>query len=135
MLQKIAYLMFFVLSFDLSNVSAQTEKTVKVITGGVVNGKALSLSQPGYPAAARAVNAAGTVNVQVTIDEEGNVISANAVSGHPLLRQAAVEAARSATFKPTLLSGQAVKISGIIVYNFTGSRQLPKHPLLSVILI
>lgn len=90
----------------------------KIISGGVVNGKAVNLVKPPYPAAARAVRAAGAVNVQVTIDEGGSVISASAVSGHPLLRAAAVQAARSSRFSPTLLSGQAVKVSGIIVYNF-----------------
>jgi protein TonB len=54
----------------------------------------------------------------VTIDESGNVISASAVSGHPLLRAAAVAAARSSKFSPTMLSGQAVKVTGVIVYNF-----------------
>jgi periplasmic protein TonB len=96
-----------------------TEKPVpKTISGGVVNGKATNLVKPPYPAAARAVRAAGAVNVQVTIDESGNVISASAVSGHPLLRAAAVQAARSSKFSPTMLSGQAVKVTGVIVYNF-----------------
>ena len=90
----------------------------KTISGGVVNGKATNLVKPPYPAAARAVRAAGAVNVQVTIDENGNVISASAVSGHPLLRAAAVQAARSSKFSPTMLSGQAVKVTGVIVYNF-----------------
>lgn len=90
----------------------------KTISGGVVNGKATNLVKPAYPAAARAVRAAGAVNVQVTIDENGNVISASAVSGHPLLRAAAVGAARSSKFSPTMLSGQAVKVTGVIVYNF-----------------
>lgn len=90
----------------------------KTISGGVVNGKATNLVKPPYPAAARAVRAAGAVNVQVTIDESGNVISASAVSGHPLLRAAAVQAARSSKFSPTMLSGQAVKVTGVIVYNF-----------------
>ena len=90
----------------------------KTISGGVVNGKATNLVKPPYPAAARAVRAAGAVNVQVTIDESGNVISASAVSGHPLLRAAAVSAARSSKFSPTMLSGQAVKVTGVIVYNF-----------------
>ena len=90
----------------------------KTISGGVVNGKATNLVKPPYPAAARAVRAAGAVNVQVTIDENGNVISASAVSGHPLLRAAAVAAARSSKFSPTMLSGQAVKVTGVIVYNF-----------------
>ncbi len=96
-----------------------TEKPVpKTISGGVVNGKAVNLVKPPYPAAARAVRAAGAVNVQVTIDESGNVISASAVSGHPLLRAAAVQAARSSKFSPTQLSGQPVKVTGVIVYNF-----------------
>ena len=95
----------------------------KIISGGVVNGKAVSLPKPAYPAAAKAVRAQGAVNVQVTIDEEGNVISATAVSGHPLLRAAAVSAARQAKFSPTQLSGQSVKVTGVIVYNFT----LPKE--------
>lgn len=93
-------------------------KPNKPISKGVVNGSALSLPKPPYPAAARAVRAAGAVNVQVLIDENGNVVSANAVSGHPLLKQAAESAARGAKFKPTLLSGQPVKVNGVIVYNF-----------------
>ncbi len=90
----------------------------KQISGGVLNGKATSLPKPPYPPAARAVRAAGTVNVQVLIDENGNVVSATATSGHPLLKAAAVAAARQAKFSPTKLSGQAVKVSGVISYNF-----------------
>ena len=93
-------------------------KPSKPISKGVVNGSALSLPKPPYPAAARAVRASGAVNVQVLISEGGSVISANAVSGHPLLRQAAEQAARGAKFKPTLLSGQPVQVNGVIVYNF-----------------
>lgn len=90
----------------------------KQISGGVLNGKATSLPKPPYPAAARAVRASGAVSVQVLIDENGNVVSASAVSGHPLLRAAAVAAARGAKFSPTQLSGQPVKVSGVITYNF-----------------
>jgi len=88
------------------------------ISGGVLNGKAISLPKPGYPPIARAAHAAGTVVVQVLIDENGNVVSASAVSGHPLLINAAVSAARSAKFSPTKLSGQPVKVTGVIQYNF-----------------
>lgn len=90
----------------------------KTVSGGVLNGKAISLPKPPYPAAARAVRASGAVSVQVLIDESGRVVSANATGGHPLLRAAAEAAARGARFSPTLLSGQAVKVSGIITYNF-----------------
>jgi protein TonB len=90
----------------------------KQISGGVLNGKATSLPKPAYPPAARAVRASGAVSVQVLIDENGNVVSASAVSGHALLKAAAVQAARGAKFSPTKLSGQPVKVSGIITYNF-----------------
>jgi len=40
------------------------------------------------------------------------------MNGHPLLQNAAERAARSARFSPTLLGGQPVKVSGVIVYNF-----------------
>jgi TonB family protein len=88
------------------------------ISGGVVNGRAINLPKPPYPPAARALRASGVVNVQVLIDENGRVVSAQAVSGHPLLRGAAESAARQARFNPTMLSNQPVKVSGTIVYNF-----------------
>ncbi|MDT7808318.1 MAG: periplasmic protein TonB [Acidobacteriota bacterium] len=89
-----------------------------VVSGGVLNGKAISKPQPAYPPIAKAARASGTVTVQILVDESGRVVSANAVSGHPLLQQAAVAAARQARFSPTLLSGQPVKVSGVITYNF-----------------
>ena len=88
------------------------------ISGGVLNGRAISLPKPAYPAIARQAHASGTVVVQVTIDENGSVISARAVSGHPLLQAVAVGAARQARFSPTKLSGQPVKVTGVITYNF-----------------
>ena len=96
------------------------QKTKPIIkSGGVVNGDAKLLPKPVYSAAARAVKASGAVNVQVLIDESGNVVSANAVGGHTLLRAEAERAARGAKFRPTLLSGQPVKVSGVIVYKFS----------------
>jgi protein TonB len=85
---------------------------------GVINGKASSLPHPPYPLAAKAVGADGPVNVQVMIDEEGTVVSAKAVSGHPLLRKAAEDAAKRAKFTTTYLSKVPVKVTGVIVYNF-----------------
>jgi TonB family protein len=94
-----------------------------IVNRGVINGSAISLPKPAYPAVALAVGAEGPVKVQVTIDENGNVISATAVSGHPLLKQSAVEAAKRAKFTPTLLLGTPVKVAGIIVYNFLGPKK------------
>lgn len=88
------------------------------ISKGVINGSAVSLPKPAYPAAAKAVKASGAVNVHVLIDESGNVEKAEAVTGHPLLRQVAEQAALLSKFKPTTLEGQPVTVSGVIVYNF-----------------
>ncbi|MFN7931632.1 MAG: energy transducer TonB, partial [Blastocatellia bacterium] len=75
--------------------------------------------QPVYPAEAAAARATGAVQVAITVAEEGHVISAEAVSGHPLLREAAVAAAKQWRFHPTELSGVPVKIQGILTFNFT----------------
>jgi TonB family protein len=111
----------------------RTDESLMISTG-VVNGKALELPRPAYSAAARSVSASGAVVVQVLIDESGKVISANAVSGHPLLRAAAQKAASRARFTSTNLSGQPVKVTGVIVYNFIDDadvsvtvKELPSH--------
>jgi protein TonB len=84
----------------------------------VLNGKAIRLVTPTFPSIARTAHVTGSVTVQVLIDENGNVVSASAASGHPLLRPAAVAAARASKFSPTKLSGQPVKVNGVIIYNF-----------------
>lgn|SRR5918911_3547734 len=88
------------------------------MSGGMLNGQAISKPDPVYPPVARAARASGTVTVQVTVDETGKVTSAKAVSGHPLLQAAAVQAAYQARFKPTLSSGKPVKVTGVLTYEF-----------------
>ena len=87
--------------------------------GKVLNGSAESLPQPAYPPAAKAVRAQGTVAVMVVVDEQGKIVAAQVLSGHPLLRSTCLEAARSARFTPTRLEGKPVKVSGVINYNFS----------------
>ena len=89
------------------------------ISEGVLAGKALHREKPVYPAIARAARAGGPVAVQVTISEEGRVIDVVALSGHPMLRAAALAAARQWVFTPTLLSNVPVKVQGILTFNFT----------------
>jgi TonB family protein len=90
----------------------------KVVRKTILNGEALVLPKPPYPPMAIQIHVQGTVNVQVLIDERGNVISATPVSGHPLLTHAAKTAALQARFSPTMLGNQPVKVSGVITYNF-----------------
>lgn len=86
---------------------------------GIVNGMAITLPKPPYPAVAISTGVQGKVDVQVTIDESGKVVSAKAASGHPFLRGPAENAAWRARFTPTILNGNPVKVTGVIVYNFT----------------
>jgi len=91
---------------------------LKPISGGVLNGTALSLPPPAYPDAAKRSRTSGVVTVAVVLDETGKVVSATASSGPMMLRDAAVQAALKARFSPTKLSGQPVKVSGVINYKF-----------------
>lgn len=119
---------------DFHSLSAESSKTVPVadndappvprplmkpVSGGVLNGIALSLPSPSYPELARRMRTIGLVQVEVVVDENGKVITARAVSGPASLRDVAVQAAYRARFSPTKLSGQPVKIVGAINYNFT----------------
>ena len=87
-------------------------------TGAVLQGNAIKRVQPAYPPLAKAAKVSGSVVVEVTLDEEGNVIAARAVTGHPLLKDSAVTAARGWKFKPTTLDGTAVKVIGTLTFNF-----------------
>jgi TonB family protein len=88
--------------------------------GGVLDGLVISKPAPVYPQEVHErVSGQVVVVVQVVVDETGRVISAKAVSGHPLLQASAVAAARKAVFAPTLLSGMPVKVAGVLTYKFT----------------
>src|SRR5215213_1480408 len=91
---------------------------LKPVSGGVLNGTAILLPPPVYPESAKRMRTQGVVSVEVVLDETGKVVSATASTGPPILREAAVQAARKARFSPTKLSGQPVKVSGVINYKF-----------------
>src|SRR3989442_2507441 len=95
---------------------------LKPVSGGVLNGQALNLPAPTYPDAAKRTRTAGTVTVDVVVDETGQVLSAQASSGPQLLREASVQAALKARFSSTKLSGQPVKVTGVINYKFSLSQ-------------
>src|SRR5258708_661832 len=102
-----------------SDPPAAPRPLLKPASGGVLNGKALSLPAPTYPEFARRMHTGGVVEVEVVLDENGKVISARAIAGPPSLRDVAVQAAYRARFSPAKLSGQPVKVTGKINYNLT----------------
>jgi protein TonB len=96
---------------------APAPKMIRLSTG-VLDGSATKKAQPNYPAEAKAAGAEGPVHVEITVSESGNVIEAKAISGHQMLRDAAVRAAKQWEFKPVEVSRAPVKAQGILVFNF-----------------
>lgn len=88
----------------------------------VVSAEATSKVQPSYPHSAVTARVSGAVAVLVTINEQGNVIEARAVSGPSLLWGAAVSAARRWKFKPSTIGGVPAKTSKTIVFNFKSDK-------------
>jgi len=88
------------------------------VESGDLNNKATDLPSAVYPGEARKLHVTGQVKVRVIVDETGRVMSADIVSGPKQLWMAAIEAARKAHFEPTLVGGTAVKITGILTYDF-----------------
>ena len=90
----------------------------KPVDVGTLNDKATSLPKPFYPEEAKRNKVEGQVTVRVVVDENGKVISAQAIDGPQPLRGPAEEAARQATFAPTTQNGITVKVTGVLTYNF-----------------
>ena len=84
----------------------------------LLKSQAISLPRPNYPPMAKQIHLQGSVTVQVLIDEKGNVVSAQVLSGHPVFIYEAKRAAMQSRFSPTMLGDQPVKVSGVITYNF-----------------
>ena len=97
----------------LENCEKAQEPSKKVSGGGLV-----TKMKAAYPPIAVAARASGKVLVQIVINEEGKVIAAQSISGHPLLQAAAVRAARESTFNPYLLEGAPTKVMGTLTYKF-----------------
>ena len=80
------------------------------IGGQVQPARLLKSVQPVYPQIARSSHAAGDVTVDALIDADGNVTNLKAVSGPPILRQAAMDAVRQWKYDPARLDGRPVPI-------------------------
>ena len=97
----------------------ESEKGVpRYVAFGTLNGKVTSLAAPTYPDKAKQQRVGGSVILEVLIGEDGKVIAANAVSGHPLLREAATVAACKSKFSPTAVQGHPLMVTGTVTYNF-----------------
>ncbi|HST20976.1 MAG TPA: energy transducer TonB [Blastocatellia bacterium] len=111
---------FFLFTIEDARGQEPRPEPPKIIrkSGGVLQGSAVRRAEPAYPPLAKAAKVSGSVVVEVTVDEDGKVIAARAIAGHPLLKDSAVAAARNWKFTPTMLAGTPVKVIGTITFNY-----------------
>jgi len=107
--------------------AASSEMTAKLdpaslpavaVENEVLSARVISLPRPTYPAEAREAKVTGAVRVLTTVDEQGNVVEAEAISGSPMLQAAAVAAARQAKFEPLVTNGRPIRTKSVISYSF-----------------
>ncbi len=99
----------------------QAPEPVKV--GGVVQeAKLIQRRDPVYPALARQARLQGVVRLEAVIGTDGRVESVRAISGPPLLRQAAIDAVKQWVYQPGTLNGKPVRVTTQIEINFTLGR-------------
>jgi len=95
---------------------------------GVLNLKVLNELSPAYPQKAKDQKIQGRVEIQLLVNEDGEVIFANPLSGPEELWAESVKTSVSARFTPTTLSGKPVKITGRIIFDFkNGKATVPKR--------
>jgi periplasmic protein TonB len=100
--------------------TSQPQKPTPVkVSEGVIRGNALVRRTPDYPPLARTAGVQGDVQVEIIIGEDGSVVDAHIISGHRLLQQTALQAARQWRFNPTMLNKVPVKVQGILTFRFT----------------
>jgi protein TonB len=92
------------------------------VGGRVQNAKLMRHPDPIYPQIAKSARISGTVELSAIIGEDGKIQQLTVVTGHPLLRQAALDAVKQWVYQPTLLNEQPVKVSTTIDVIFTLSQ-------------
>jgi protein TonB len=87
--------------------------------GQVAAANIIKRVQPKYPHKARDAGIQGIVKLHVIIGKDGSVSQLDAISGHPLLVKAAIDAVRQWKYRPTLLNGEPVEVDTTVDIIFT----------------
>lgn len=88
------------------------------VVSEVTAAKAIKKVEPSYPSFARSMGVSGSVTIEITIDEQGKVTKAEAISGPGQLRQAGVDAAKRWEFQPATSNGTPIQSTTKITFNF-----------------
>jgi TonB family protein len=101
-----------------NEISSSKEPTLRHVSEKLLREAAINLPMPEYPTDGSRERVPGKVEVQVVVNEKGEVGSARAISGDSPLNQAAERAARRARFLPAKLSSDPTRVFGVISYDF-----------------
>lgn len=101
-----------------NEISSSREPTLRHVSEKLLREAAINLPMPEYPRDGSRERVPGKVEVQVVVNERGEVGSARAISGDSPLNQAAERAARRARFLPAKLSSDPTRVFGVISYDF-----------------
>ncbi|HLY62584.1 MAG TPA: energy transducer TonB [Terriglobia bacterium] len=97
---------------------AATPKRIR-LGGQVEQAKLIFHPNPEYPPLAKMARIQGTVRLEAVISKDGTIQDLKAVSGHPLLVKAAIDAVGRWRYQPTLLNGEPVEVVTEVDVNFT----------------
>ena len=97
-------------------VAAQAQEP---ITTANALGRVVKKVAPTYPTAARQLNVTGSQDVEIVVDEQGNVIGAKVLKGNALFTQSTLAAVKEWKFTPLVKDGQPVKFSTVITFSYT----------------
>ena len=90
----------------------------KRIISQLSEGQLLNRVEPAYPHIAAISGIQGQVKLHAIIGRDGRIQSLSAVSGHPLLVRAALEAVEQWRYRPYVLNGETVEVETLITVNF-----------------
>ncbi|HEV2577790.1 MAG TPA: energy transducer TonB [Acidobacteriaceae bacterium] len=103
---------------DVTQSSAKTRSIVPQGAAGITPASVIFSPAPEYPADAAAARVHGQVTVHAVVDPDGNVIYARAVSGPPLLRDAAQQAVQRWRYSPLLDNGKPIAVTTTAILDF-----------------
>ena len=104
----------------IGNSSTNTEVSLgpRRIVSHLSEAQLLNRVEPVYPHIAKITGVQGQVKLHAVIARDGSIQSLNAISGHPLLVRAALDAVGQWRYRPYYLNGEAVEVETFILVNF-----------------
>ena len=89
-----------------------------VRTSTILEGNLIRRVLPSYPALARSARIQGPVVLAAIISKAGTIENLQAISGHPMLVPAAIEAVSQWRYRPYILNNEPIEVETQITVNF-----------------